>query len=111
LIASGSEVGIAWEAAEQLTAEGHSVRVVSFPCWKAFEEQSQDYKNRVLPPHIKKRVVVEAAIPMGWERYAGEESRIIGMTGFGASAPYEVLYEQFSITADNVVAKAKELLK
>lgn len=110
LMASGSEVSIAWEAAEQLAAEGHSVRVVSFPCWKAFEEQSQDYKNQVLPPHIKKRVVVEAAIPMGWERYAGEESRIIGMPGFGASAPYEVLYEQFGITADNVVAKAKELL-
>ena len=65
----------------------------------------------MLPPHIKKRVVVEAAIPMGWERYAGEESRIIGMTGFGASAPYEVLYEQFGITADNVVANAKELLQ
>jgi len=111
LMASGSEVGIVWEAAEQLAAEGHSVRVVSFPCWKAFEEQSQDYQNQVLPPHIKKRVVVEAAIPMGWERYAGEENRIIAMPGFGASAPFEVLYEQFGISADNVIAKAKELLQ
>ena len=64
----------------------------------------------MLPPAVKNRVVIEAAILQGWERYAGDKGKLIGMTGFGASAPYEVLYEKFGFTVENVIAKAKELL-
>ena len=110
LMASGSEVELIWKAAESLHAEGKSVRVVSFPCWEAFEAQSQEYKDSVLPPAISKRVVVEAAIPMGWEKYVGDKGKIIGMNGFGASAPYKTLYQEFGLTVENVLAKAKELL-
>ncbi|MEE4193995.1 MAG: transketolase [Anaerolineae bacterium] len=110
LMASGSEVEIIWKAAEKLHGEGHAVRVVSFPCWEAFEAQTQDYKDSVLPPAITKRVVIEAAIPMGWEKYAGAVGKIIGMTGFGASAPYKTLYKEFGISVENVLEKAKELL-
>lgn len=110
LMGSGSELSIAYTAAEKLAEEGVKVRVVSFPCWELFEEQSQEYKDSILPPAVKNRVVIEAAILQGWERYAGDKGKLIGMTGFGASAPYEVLYEKFGFTVENVIAKAKELL-
>jgi len=82
--------------------------VVSFPCWEAFEAQSQEYKDKVLPPAVKNRVAVEAAITMGWERYTGTEGKIIGMNGFGASAPFKTLYKEFGITVENILARAKE---
>lgn len=111
LMASGSEVELVWKAAEHLFAHDHSVRVVSFPCWEAFEAQNQDYKDSVLPPTVKKRIAVEAAIMMGWEKYVGSEGKMIGMTGFGASAPYETLYKEFGITLENILAEAQTLLK
>jgi len=110
LMSSGSEVSIAFEAAEKLAEQGHSVRVVSFPCWKLFEEQNQAYKDSVLLPNVENRIAIEAAIPMGWERYTGNKGKIIGMHSFGASAPYKKLYEEFGFTVENILAKAAELL-
>ena len=110
LMASGSEVSVALEAYEKLTAEGIAARVVSLPCWDLFERQPQDYKDEVLPPTVTARLAMEAAVPLGWERYVGLRGAVIGMTRFGASAPHKVLAEKFGFTAANVVQRAKELL-
>jgi transketolase len=110
LIASGSEVPVALEAYEKLTAEGIAARVVSLPSWDLFEKQPQGYKDEVLPPGVTARLAIEAAVPLGWERYVGTKGAVIGMTRFGASAPYKVLAEEFGFTAANVVRRAKELL-
>jgi transketolase len=110
LIASGSEVPVALEAYEKLTAEGIATRVVSLPSWDLFEKQPQDYKEEVLPPTVTARLAIEAAVPLGWERYVGTKGAVIGMTRFGASAPYKVLAEKFGFTATNAVQRAKELL-
>lgn len=111
LIATGSEVHLALTAQAQLKEKGISARVVSMPSWELFEETDQEYRDTVLPPDVSARLVVEAAIPMGWERYAGANSRIIGMTGFGASAPGGILMEKFGFTAENIVQKAMKLLE
>jgi transketolase len=110
LIASGSEVPVALEAYEKLTAEGIATRVVSLPSWDLFERQPQDYKDDVLPPSVSARLAIEAAVPLGWERYVGTKGAVIGMTRFGASAPYKVLAEKFGFTAANIIQRAKELL-
>ncbi|MEJ2606467.1 MAG: transketolase [Anaerolineales bacterium] len=111
LMASGSEVALILEAAEMLAAEGISVRVVSFPCWKLFAEQPQSYRAEVLPDHLTARIAVEAAIEQGWERWLGSEGRFIGMESFGASAPYKQLYQHFGITVEQVVEAARQLVK
>src|SRR6185436_14136520 len=87
LIASGSEVSLTVDAPEKLIAEGIRSRVVSMPSWEIFEYQSQEYRDRVLPPRVTARVAVEQASTFGWERYVGNSGRIIGMKTFGASAP------------------------
>ncbi len=110
LIASGSEVSVALDAYEKLVAEGVAARMVSMPSWDLFEKQTQDYRDEVLPPATTARLAVEAAAPFGWERYIGLKGAVIGMTRFGASAPYKVLAEQFGFTADNIVRRAHELL-
>ena len=110
LIASGSEVPVALEACEKLTAEGIAARVVSLPSWDIFEQQSQEYRDEVLPPGVAARLAIEAAVPLGWERYVGTKGAVIGMTRFGASAPYKVLAEKFGFTAANVLRRARELL-
>jgi len=110
LIASGSEVSVALEGYEKLIAEGVAVRVVSMPSWDLFEKQPQAYKDEVLPPLTTARLAIEAAYPFGWERYIGPNGAVIGMTRFGASAPYKVLAEKFGFTADNIVRRAHELL-
>ena len=110
LIASGSEVSVALEAYEKLIAEGVAARMVSMPSWDLFEKQSQAYRDEVLPPEATARLAVEAAYPFGWERYIGPKGAVIGMTRFGASAPYKVLAEKFGFTADNVVRRAHELM-
>jgi transketolase len=110
LIASGSEVSVALEAHEKLVAEGVAARVVSMPSWDLFEKQTQDYRDEVLPPETTARLAIEAAYPFGWERYIGRKGAVIGMTRFGASAPYKVLAEKFGFTADNIVRRAHELL-
>ena len=110
LIGTGSEVHIALEAGRQLASLSVNVRVVSMPSWELFDQQPASYRDRVLPPAVKARLAVEAGITPGWEHYVGLEGAVVGMAGFGASAPGEVLYEQFGITAANVVAKAMALV-
>ena len=110
LIASGSEVSVALDAYENLVAEGVAARVVSMPSWDLFEKQTQDYRDEVLPPATTARLAIEAAYPFGWERYIGSQGAVIGMTRFGASAPYKILAEKFGFTADNIVRHAHELL-
>jgi transketolase len=110
IIGTGSEVHIALRAGEILASTGISVRVVSLPSWELFDSQSEDYRDKVLPPEIKARVAVEAGIKLGWERYVGQRGIIIGLDDFGASAPGNVLYEKFGITADRVAQAARGLL-
>jgi transketolase len=110
LMASGSEVGLIYDAAARLAAEGVNVRAVSFPSWELFEAQDEAYRQAVLPDHIRARLAVEAGAGLGWERYVGLEGAVISMHRFGASAPYKVLFEQFGFTVENVIARARELL-
>ncbi len=108
LLASGSEVSVALCAAEGLAAEGIGVQVVSMPCWELFDEQDQQYKDSVIPPEVKARVAVEAAVEQGWHKYIGDNGIFIGMSSFGASAPAKTCFEKFGITAENVIKAAKE---
>ena len=106
LIASGSEVHTALEARSQLEEEGIATRLVSMPSWKLFEEQEENYQDKVLPPDNNFRIAVEAGSTFGWSRWVGENGRVVGIDHFGASAPSEVLYERFGITAEEIVALA-----
>jgi transketolase len=110
LIASGSELDLAVRAHHQLVAEGIRSRVVSMPSWEIFDRQTQDYRDRVLPPSVSARVAVEQASTFGWERYVGGAGRIIGMKTFGASAPLKALQEKFGFQPDRVAAAAREVL-
>jgi transketolase len=109
LFASGTEVPIALAARDRLEAEGIGTRVVSTPCWELFDKQSAAYRAKTLGK-TPVRVAVEAAVRFGWERFIGEDGAFVGMSGFGASAPFEKLYEGFGITADAVVEAAKARL-
>lgn len=111
LIATGSEVGLTVEAADQLSANGRKVRVVSMPCAEIYEKQDADYKQSVLPIEVAARVAVEAAHQDYWFKYVGLEGRVIGMSTFGESAPGGVLLEHFGFTVANVVANVEELLE
>jgi len=111
LIGTGSEVHLLLEAKERMEQESIIARVISMPSWELFEKQDAAYKNRVLPKEIRKRIVVEAASPQGWEKYATDEGVIIGMTGFGESAPAEALMPVFGFTVDNILARARALLQ
>lgn len=110
LMASGSEVSLTMEAAKALHAQGHSVRVVSFPCWELFEKQDAAYRESVLPKKVAARVAIEAGVGLGWERFVGAGGRVISIERFGASAPYKVIYEKFGLTVGNIVAQAKAIL-
>ena len=110
LIATGSEVELAVKAAEQLTAEGKKVRVVSMPSTDAFDKQDAAYRESVLPSDVTARIAVEAGIADFWYKYVGFDGRIIGMTTFGESAPADQLFEMFGFTVENAVNTAKELL-
>ncbi|HEX4549397.1 transketolase, partial [Pseudomonas sp.] len=110
LIATGSEVGITVEAADQLTAAGRKVRVVSMPSTDAFDKQDAAYRESVLPAAVSARVAVEAGIADYWYKYVGLNGAIVGMTTFGESAPAEQLFKEFGFTVENVVAKAQALL-
>lgn len=109
LIGTGSEVHLALEAQAKLAEEGIDVSVVSMPSWDAFEKQSAEYKEAVLPAGVTK-VAIEAGVPYGWSRYTGNENNAIGITTFGASAPGDLLMEKYGFTVENVVAKVKEVL-
>jgi transketolase len=106
LIATGSEVSIALDARDRLEAEGTPTRVVSMPCREWFEAQEASYRQQVLPPAVRARVSVEAAVAFGWRDFTGDAGESISLEHFGASAPAEILFEQFGITADRVVAAA-----
>lgn len=111
LIATGSEVQLALDAGAELSTEGIAVRVVSMPSWELFEQQADAYREEVLPSEITARLSIEAGVTTGWERYVGSEGAMIGMTGFGASAPAGVLFEQFGFSADRVTEEARKLLR
>ena len=109
LIASGSEVSLAVEAAKELDKDNISTRVVSMPCMDVFETQSKEYKEEVLPKTVRNRVAIEALSSFGWDRYTGLDGRVISMDTFGASAPQDLLFKKFGFTKENVVAIAKEV--
>ena len=108
LIASGSEVSLAVDAHEKLIAEGVRSRVVSMPSWDIFEHQTREYRDSVLPPHVKARIAVEQASTFGWERYVDNSDCVIGMKTFGASAPLKELQRKFGFTPASIVTAAKE---
>jgi transketolase len=110
LLASGSEVHLILEAASELRERGIGARVVSFPSWELFEEQPVSYRDAVLPPSVPLRLGVEAAVAQGWERYIGPQGQMMGIEGFGASAPYKVLAEQFGFTVSSVVSRVEAML-
>ena len=103
LLATGSEVSLAIEAAKDLDKQGKGVRVVSMPNWFAFEQQSDEYKESVIPKELTKRVAIEMASPLGWHKYVGTEGKVIGIDGFGASAPGDLVVEKYGFTKENVL--------
>lgn len=111
LMATGSEVELIYKAYDELTKQGYKVRTVSMPSFEVFEEQSDEYKESVLPKSVRKRVAVEAASDFGWYRYVGLDGKVISMHGFGASAPAAKLFEKYGFTVENVVNTALSLLK
>ncbi|MCA9231937.1 MAG: transketolase [Planctomycetales bacterium] len=110
LLASGSEVALALTAQQQLAGEGIRARVVSLPSFELFEDQSAEYQEEVLPAAIQARVAIEAGVQQGWDCYLGQHGAFIGMEGFGVSAPFQKIYEEFGFTAERVVATARQLL-
>jgi transketolase len=110
LIGTGSEVHLAVAARDRLAEQGVAARVVSLPSWELFEAQPAEYRNAVLPPEITARVAIEAGISLGWDRYTGPNGVFIGLSGFGASAPYQTVYEKLGLTVDNIVTKALALV-
>ncbi|MEJ2710684.1 MAG: transketolase [Anaerolineales bacterium] len=110
LMACGSELGLIVEAGHRLAHEGLNVRLVSFPSWELFAAQDQAYQDAVLLPDVRARLAVEAGSPQGWHRWVGDGGALIAVNGFGASAPYKVLFEQMGFTVDNVIAHARMLL-
>ncbi|HXG23596.1 MAG TPA: transketolase, partial [Chthonomonadales bacterium] len=109
LIATGSEVALIVEAQKLLRQRDVRARIVSMPSWELFEAQNPDYRESILPAHVKK-LAVEAAASLGWHKYVGEDGDVIAVDHFGASAPYEVIFEHFGLTAENVTRRALELL-
>jgi transketolase len=108
LIGTGSELGLAMEAADELSGHGVEARVVSMPCMENFDEQDDSYRDSVLPPSVRARVAVEAASPFGWDRWIGPDGAFVGMTTFGESGPAKEVYAHFGITAERVVELARE---
>ena len=111
LMATGSEVQLILNAQEGLASDGIDARIVSMPSWEIFREQPQGYRDEVLPPKVKGRLAVETGIPLGWRDWVGDAGDIIGITKFGASAPYKEIFKHYGFTVDNVIARAKKLLK
>jgi transketolase len=110
IMATGSEVHIALEAAGALTDQGVAARVIAMPCWELFDAQGAEYRQEVMPKEVRVRVAIEAGATLGWERYVGSEGTVIGLDHFGASAPAEVLYKEFGLTAENIVASVLVLV-
>jgi transketolase len=110
LMASGSEVSLIIEAGKRLAAEGVNVRLISFPSWELFAAQDQEYKDSVLMPNVQARLSIEAGISQGWDRWVGDRGTILSIERYGASAPYETIYEKFGLSVENVIDHAKGLL-
>jgi transketolase len=110
MIGTGSELQLAFAAAEALEGEGVPTRVVSMPCWERFELQDDDYRERVLPAAVRKRVSVEIGVSLGWDRWVGDEGAIIGLDHFGASAPAGTIFEKFGFTAERVTDVARRVV-
>jgi transketolase len=111
LMATGSELGLAMEANVSLEAEGIRTRVVSLPCWAAFEVQDQAYRDDVLPPNVLRRVSVEVGVSLGWDRWVGEEGAIIALDRYGASAPASAIFEHYGFTADRVAEVGRKVVR
>jgi len=111
LIGTGAEVGLTLAAGRKLAEDGTAVRVVSMPCWELFEEQPAEYRDEVLPPEVKARLSIEPGVELGWSKWVGDHGSSISIEHFGASAPGEVVLEQFGYNLDNVVARATALLE
>jgi transketolase len=110
LMASGTEVSLIVEAGARLAAEGINLRLVSFPSWELFESQEQSYRNSVLLPALKARLAVEAGVAQGWERWVGDAGATITIDRFGASAPYQRIYQELGFTADHIIEVARSLI-
>ena len=111
MIGTGSELQLAFAAANALEGEGIPTRVVSLPCWEQFDLQDQAYRDAVLPPAVRKRVSVEIGVPLGWERWVGDEGAIIGLDHFGASAPAAVIFEHLGFTAERVADVGRRVVR
>ncbi|HEY4753146.1 MAG TPA: transketolase C-terminal domain-containing protein, partial [Candidatus Limnocylindrales bacterium] len=111
LIGTGSELQLCTAAADELEGDGIAARVVSLPCWERFEAQDQAYRDRVLPPSVRKRVTVEVGVSLGWDRWAGDEGAIIALDHFGASAPAGTIFKEFGFTADHVADVARRVVR
>jgi transketolase len=106
-LSTGSELEIAAKAADELRKEGKTVRVVSFVSWELFDEQSDEYKESVLPAAVSARISIEAGSTLGWQKYIGAQGKAIGIDKFGASAPAGKIYQEYGITVESVLAAAK----
>ncbi len=111
LMGTGSEVHQAHQAVKLLADDGVRVRLVSMPCLDRFAEQDEEYRDSVLPPGVRARVAVEAASPLGWDRWVGDDGDIVAMEGFGASAPAKALYEHFGFSGQAIADRARAVLE
>jgi len=111
LIATGSEVSLALEAAQLLEEEGVAARVVSMPCWELFAEQTAEYQESVLPPSVEVRLAVEAGVGLGWERWVGDAGDVVSIERFGASAPGPTVLAQLGYTPESIAGRARALLE
>ena len=111
LIGTGSELQLAFFAADALEADGIPTRVVSLPCWERFEAQDQAYRDAVLPPSVRRRVSIEIGVTLGWDRWVGDEGAIIGLDHFGASAPAGTIFEHFGFTVDRVADVGRRVVR
>jgi transketolase len=111
LIATGSELQLAFGAAEALERDGIVARVVSLPCWEAFDAQDEAYREAVIPSAVRRRVTIEVGASTGWERYAGDEGAIVALDHFGASAPAATIFERLGFTTDRVTDVARRVVR
>lgn len=110
-LASGSELHLAVAAADALEADGIGARVISLPCWEAFEAQPDGYRESVLPAAVRKRVAVELGISLGWERWTGDDGAIMGLDRYGASAPATTILEEFGFTVEHVASVGRQVAR
>jgi transketolase len=111
MMASGSEVSLIVAAANRLVQEGISLRLVSFPSWELFAAQDKTYQDSVLLPEVKARIATEAGVSHGWERWVGNHDMILSVDRFGASAPYQIIFENYGLTPDHIIQKVHTIMR